>query len=1153
MPEGDPAAGEQIGPYVVEGLIARGGMATVLAVRDARTGVPRAMKLLHPIRMSDEATVRFRREFRILSRLDHPNVLRVFDSGMHGDRAWFAMERVVGRDLRAEVAAWATMAPEQRFARVEEVLIQVARALACVHAHGIIHRDITPGNILVDASGRVRLSDFGVVKEMGGAEYTRAGEVVGTVAYMAPEQFEGRSFDARADLYALGAVLYFMLTGRRPFSATSLRGYLHKHLTEAPMPPREIVGQVPPRLDAVCMRLLEKDPADRYGSATHVLHALGARDDIGARRWPPRAIVGRPVLRARIQEALESAASGRGGGAIVIRGEPGQGKTFLVDLAEQTAAGLGLRVARARCRQHDRPFGALASIYRALYGDHGRGEADLLLRAALMQDSAEIALLGAAPSEPLPPSGEPTVPGMVRTAVPRERYPVFAALKEQIVAMAPVLIALDDLHVADPATAEAVAYLVRNTLELANDSVVFVCSEDARRPSALNRSLPVQRHVLGGLTATDVEELIVSILPDDPGARALAQRLWVESGASPGLLVDMLRALRDDDLVRMVDGQWRLALLPEQVADAPLPLPASLKVALSERLEPLTDDARVVARTLAVARRHVDLDVLVEASALPEAIVMDAIDELEEEGIVVERRIGDRTEVTLYHPRLRDVLLAGLPESVLKEMHLVLGGLLEHARASGQGEPLEELAWHFEQGGDLPKAWGYLAQTAARHVRGSLYEEGLVFIDHALELRSQVRPSLGSIAFDRAVVDLHLQRAAALQALGRSDEASRSCGEALALASVHDDARSMSHAEALLGDLQRGRDAEVAEAHLHRALALADRAGDATLRPMPLYWLGAVRWQRGDVDEPARLWTEALEAAEAVGDERAAAWAHNGLGIVEVCRGRAFEARRQVEMAAEMFERQGMTGPLHVVRYNLVELYYSLGILNKALALSEIAIARAREVSATQGLAVALSARTQVLMTVGRIDEARAVGAECVPLAMQLGDREDELHVRSNLARMAIDLGEPDEALQVLAPLGPPESWADSEGWAARTLARRSEALALLGRNDEAKAILDQGPGVLPPWSYVRVRVDLAWGRALASLGDQAAAEPLLRRALAAAEAGRYRVYALTARRCLVNAPEDGALHRRMLDATARSLAANLGPRDAATFLARWA
>ena len=146
------------------------------------------------------------------------------------------MELLEGKVLREEVKTWTKISPTQRFEKTEKILIQIANALDYIHHQGLVHRDVTPANIMVLNDGSVKLMDFGVVK-LPGMDITIAGEVIGTAAYISPEQIKGEQVDARADLYSLGTALYLMLTDRRPFTARTLTGYLNRHLNQKPDPP----------------------------------------------------------------------------------------------------------------------------------------------------------------------------------------------------------------------------------------------------------------------------------------------------------------------------------------------------------------------------------------------------------------------------------------------------------------------------------------------------------------------------------------------------------------------------------------------------------------------------------------------------------------------------------------------------------------------------------------------------------------------------------------------------------------------------------------------------------------------------------------------------------------------------------------------------
>jgi tetratricopeptide (TPR) repeat protein/biotin operon repressor len=1124
---GELQPGETVGAYEVLRFVARGGMASVYLARDHRDGREVAIKVLRPLGPGSDERVRFRREFRALNRLKHPNVLRVLEAGLHHDRPWYSMEHVPGRDLRAEVATWEGLPANERFIRAQGVLVQVLRALDYLHERGFVHRDLTPGNIMVRPDGVVKLMDFGVVKELG-SDLTGVHEIMGTAAWIAPEQIEGRSVDARADLYSLGAVLYLMLTGRRPFSARSLQGWLERHLHETPRPPREIEPQVPPLLDEVCMRLLEKQPDGRYASAAHVLHLLGDVEPVEhAEHWPPR-LVGRTELQARLRGLLNRVADGGGGGAILVQGAPGLGKSRVLDVAEGKARRRGVRVVRARAARDDRPFGLFARVLQAL--------------------------------------SPPDVPEVVRSAfaasdgATRERYPVLAAFKGVLSSCAPLTVLLDDLHDADGASLDLVEYLVRNTVELGEERIAFVLSEDIEKGggSALARRLAPMRAVhiatLGPLVASDVEELVLSLVRDRERALPLAERLYAESDGSPAYLADMLRTLAEEGLLVREGPSWRVTLDPAEITRSSLPMPASLRQALAERLTVLGPTARTLGQTLALGRRPLALDLLGPLLDFPEETVLHAIDELVEAGIAVEHRADGGHRVELAHVRFRDVLLDGLPADILRARHEALGAALERHHRAAIPTHSDDLAYHFEQAGLAPKAYAYLIRTARTRLLASLWDEALGTLERALRMEGSARRFMLLEDADRALAELHLGRSKCLFAVGRPGSALQAATEASRLAALVREPRLESLVFAEVGEQLRSRgECDAAQPWLERALERADAAHDRTLRPVPLYQLGAVDWTRGDLVGAEQKWREALATAEAVGDERAVGFGYNGLGILALCTGQTMEARRQLERSAEIFERLGMLAPLAIVRVNLCELYHATGLLQKAATLAESTLAQAREVQHPLGTALGLTHRARALADLGRLDEAEHDAAEAAGLARDLEAFEDEIPARATWARVAIDRGAPQRALDALDALDPLLDDYDSEGIRPMVHALRALALAHLGRDAEARAALDTPSTGHAPWPLVRVRIDLTTGAARLALDERESSANALRRALSTAESNGYRFYQLLAHHHLARAVDEASVrarHERVASALARSLAASLPRTDGARFLA---
>ncbi len=261
------------GRYRIDREVGRGGMAHVYRATDTVLGRVVAVKVLNPGSASDPSFVeRFRREARAAARLNHPNVVAVFDTGSDGDIHFIVMELVEGRSLAEVLAADGPLEP----APAATIAEGIADALSFAHANGLVHRDVKPANVMLTSAGQVKVMDFGIARLATSNTITQASTVFGTAAYLAPEQAQGLRVDGRADVYALGVVLYEMLAGRVPFRADTALAVASKHVLERPEPPSAVRPGIPTGLEAVALRALEKDPGDRYRSAAEMAAALRA-------------------------------------------------------------------------------------------------------------------------------------------------------------------------------------------------------------------------------------------------------------------------------------------------------------------------------------------------------------------------------------------------------------------------------------------------------------------------------------------------------------------------------------------------------------------------------------------------------------------------------------------------------------------------------------------------------------------------------------------------------------------------------------------------------------------------------------------------------------------------------------------------------------
>jgi eukaryotic-like serine/threonine-protein kinase len=281
----DPLVGRRLdGRYQVEALVARGGMATVYLATDTRLERRVALKVMHADLARDEGFVnRFIGEAKAVARLSHPNVVAVFDQGSDGQYLYLTMEYLPGMTLRGLLDERGWFAPHEALG----IMVPLLSGLAAAHAAGIVHRDVKPENVLIGPDGRLKVVDFGLARGLTVGSQTRTGLIIGTVAYLAPEQVSGAGADTRTDVYAAGIVLFELLTGVKPHTGDSPLAVAYKHVNEAVPAPSTMAQGIPAEVDRLVVMATSRDPRERPADAGELLRAVenvrqGMPSDAGA-------------------------------------------------------------------------------------------------------------------------------------------------------------------------------------------------------------------------------------------------------------------------------------------------------------------------------------------------------------------------------------------------------------------------------------------------------------------------------------------------------------------------------------------------------------------------------------------------------------------------------------------------------------------------------------------------------------------------------------------------------------------------------------------------------------------------------------------------------------------------------------------------------
>lgn len=280
-------SGQTLGKYQILDRLGRGGMADVY--KGYQPGLDRyvAVKVMHPHLAEDTSFItRFRREAKGVAELRHPNIVQVFDFDVQGDVYYMVMEYIEGGEtLKQRLQSLADQNQRLPIERTLDIMIKLADALAYAHGQGMIHRDLKPANVLIPDFDRPVLSDFGIARLLNETGLTASGAMIGTPAYMSPEQGRGEHGDARSDIYSLGIVFYEMLTGRPPYDADTPYAIILMHINEPLTPPHTIIGPMPEAIERIVLKCLAKEPADRFASMADLREALrSAQSAIGLQK-----------------------------------------------------------------------------------------------------------------------------------------------------------------------------------------------------------------------------------------------------------------------------------------------------------------------------------------------------------------------------------------------------------------------------------------------------------------------------------------------------------------------------------------------------------------------------------------------------------------------------------------------------------------------------------------------------------------------------------------------------------------------------------------------------------------------------------------------------------------------------------------------------
>lgn len=777
-----------------------------------------ALKLLHAKDPRWESF--FRKEFEILSRLHHPNLVRVFDFGPAPDEGswYFTQELVVGKPLLDSLAG----------KKIDEVLalfVEICRALEFIHGHGVLHRDLKPANILIqmhaDPGERVHVLDFGLWRELDPTPQ-RGARWAGTPPYLASEVLRGFGHSICADLYAVGVTLFQVVTRKLPHGRGTPQELLAARKTPAPTLLQ--LGYGSRALSELLERLLDEETSRRPQSAAEVAAVLSQLIPNQAVAMPValgRArLVGRDAEQARVTASLEAVKERRPEAPrlIIVRGKDGVGKSRFANDIKATAQLSGGRAAIGTCLEDGRwAYRPIADLVRFLAPRQASlAESEQLVVDKLCPDLAKRRIGD-------DDRGQPSQP-----EVQRFQHNAAHLFLSMIQPGEALVLIVEDIGYADPGSVAVLTEIIRHGERVGGGVVVVVTNDDTTGqvpPGIIDiAGLDVEEIVLNGLALPDIRKLVAALLgvpTPEQVPEPLAELLFSHSGGSPLLVEEVLTLMIQRGDLKRDELGWAL----DDYRGAVVSTPSSSS--LLQRLARLTAPERATLRALAVFNRPSGPKLLGAVARIDVDQVRRALGTAEGQGLirVVDTEDG-RPRVVFRHPNIREALLAELrSEGVLPTWHETCAAVLEE-RAQGNLPPVAEtLAGHFERAGNFPRAVSFLVLAVEHALSLFAFDDAVTLARRGARLAEHHK----DVALDD-VVRIDVAEAKALLLAGQTREARAFIEAAIQRKNV---AASPSFAELLLWlarACQKLGDIAIGLGHVERALVVVDRQALPTAR-----------------------------------------------------------------------------------------------------------------------------------------------------------------------------------------------------------------------------------------------------------------------------------------------------------------------------------
>ncbi len=920
--------------YQINTEISRGGLGIVYKGHDLRLDRDVAIKMISTETLGAEGNTRLLQEARVIAQLNHQNIVTVYDVGEVHDQTYVVMELVEGSSLHDR-------APKD-LEELVAIIRQVCAGLEYAHQHGIIHRDLKPENVMVTPDGGVRLMDFGLARSLS-SRLTSEGTIIGTVFYMAPEQALGQTIDNRADLYALGVMLYELATQRLPFEDDDPLAVITQHIHASPIPPCAINPQIPLALETLILQLMSKRPAERPGSADEVLHRLERvwqepapasaeyEQELTLARIVRGRMVGRENELNELVVAWKRVLQGQSDERVLlISGEPGIGKTRLAQELMTRAAVEKAFVLNGECyAEEGAPYAAIAQVIHQVLS-HPVVTSKNLLANRILADLLTITpdLRAHFPDVEPNPKLEPQ----------DEQQRLYNSMVETMICLsqaAPIMLVIDDAHWADRATLFLLRHLARRSKMMKLPLLIVATYREVELDEALpwhevlsdlNRERLSTRVKLARLNKQQTSAMLAALFNDETTPDFL-EGIYFETEGNPFFIEEVAKTLVDEGKVYYQDGGWHRTSMQDMV------VPQSVRIAIQTRLTALPGNVQEMLRMASILGREFDDNLIRRAGEFDEDMLISTIEYAERAQLISETEAQQAGQVNYLfaHALIHATIYESVSGLRRQRLHRNAAMAIEAIRPT----EFEALAFHYQEGGDLEHARKNALKAGERALTLFANQDAEKFFRLASEMggpEHEIAAALSGLG----------------QALYRESQYKEAVDVYQQALPIHRKLQDFDRVARTYADLIRasGEDVETKLAIGEEGLALlADQPttkGKLTLMRV----IGNTLMLRGRNEEAIALYRRALEEAHKFGDveEQAETMIRLGYGLCTTPMENPLEGFEMLQRALNLAESHNLMMTAEMAHSYLGEICEQMNDMQSAMQHNERAIQLARQI-----------------------------------------------------------------------------------------------------------------------------------------------------------------------------------------------------------------